>query len=288
MKKLTIAIIGFVIGIVIISSGLLTYFLWSRHPNISIEVNKSKTTTTTPATTEPRPKILVVTGLGEGSRGIKKTELWPKPENQCTLPVFPLEVYGAVGFKTAQGPTVCGGSYGRKRYNTCFLFKKHQWMPWTNMGTARYGASALQINPNQALIIGGYDENWKVLRTTELISSSGSAQGNDFPVTISAHCSFPINSSHAIVTGGAQDGYYSANTWFVDLTTTTVTPGPTMKTGRWHHGCSVFQHGTKSYGIVSGGGYPGGLLDSTEIIEMDQESPEWTEGMQDKSKIVSL
>ena len=93
---------------------------------------------------------------------------------------------------------------------------------------------------------------------------------------------------YGIVTGGIQDGdYYSANTWYVDLTTTKVTPGPTMKTGRNRHGCSVLQHGTKSYGIISGG-YDGSRLDSTEIIDFDQESPSWTEGMQDKSKSLSL
>merc|ERR1711983_743995 len=50
-----------------------------------------------------------------------------------------------------------------------------------------------------------------------------------------------------------------------------------MKTRRSAHGCSVFQHGTKSYGIISGG-YDRSRLDSTEIIDFDQESPEWTEG----------
>ena len=160
-------------------------------------------------------------------------------------------------------------------------------MPWTNMGTARKLASALQINPDQALIIGGLDKNLNNLKFTELISSSGSAQGNDFPVTILGHCSFPFNATHGIVTGGFQDGEYSAKTWYVDLTTTRVTPGPTMKTGRYEHGCSVFQHGTKSYGIISGG-WAGSRLDSTEMINLDQESPSWTEGMQDKSKICSL
>ena len=74
----------------------------------------------------------------------KKTELWPKPETA-----------GAVGFWTAQGPTVCGGS---GEGNQCFLYKEHQWIPWTpwtNMGTARQKASTLQIGPNQALTIGG-------------------------------------------------------------------------------------------------------------------------------------
>jgi len=149
-------------------------------------------------------------------------------------------------------------------------------MPWTNMGTARRSASALQINPNQALIIGGYDENGNPLKSTELISSSGSEERNNFPVTIYGHCSFPFNATHAIATGGVRST--SANTWYVDLTTTTVTPGPTMKTGRYGHGCSVFQHGTQSYGIVSGGSKRGSYLDSTELINLDQESPSWTKG----------
>ena len=215
-----------------------------------------------------------MTGYG-ASR--KKTELWPKPIARCTSPDdFPLEVSGAAEFWTAQGPTVCGGSGGG---NKCFFYKEHGWMPWTNMGTERRYASALQINPYQALIIGGYDENHKDLKTTEVISSSVSKEGNNFPVRIAYHCSFAINASHAMVMGGTQDGFYSsANTWVVDLTTTTVTPGPTMKKGRSGHGCSIFQHGTKSFGIVSGG-RNSGELDSTEIIDLDQESPSWTEGI---------
>merc|ERR1712062_305007 len=155
------------------------------------------------------------------------------------------EVSGAVGFWTAQRPTVCGG---KKRLKKCFALKEHQWMPWTDMGTARHYASALLVNPNQALIIGGWDASGNRLKTTELISS-----------------------------GGYQD-VSSSSTWFVDLTTTRVTPGPTMKTGRSYHGCSVFQHGAKSYGIISGGQYGSDRLDSTEIIDFDQESPSWTEG----------
>merc|ERR1712062_57688 len=176
----------------------------------------------------------------------------------------------------------------RRKLAACFLYKEHRtyyssgyrWMPWTYMGTVRDAASAIQINSNQALIIGGSDENYNALKTTELISSSGSEERNKFPVTINTHCSFKINATHAIVTGGDQDRSISPNTWYVDLTTTRVTPGPTMKTGRRTHGCTTFQHGTKSFGIVSGGYnyYGDGKLDSTGMIELDQESPEWTEG----------
>merc|ERR1712062_881725 len=140
------------------------------------------------------------------------------------------------------------------------------------------------------LIIGGVGENGNPLKTTELISSSGSEEMTDFPVKIKNHCSFPFNATHGLVTGGVQDWSRSANTWYVDLTTTRVTPGPTMKAGRSNHGCSVFQHGTKSFGIVSGGynDYRGGKVDSTEMIGLDQESPTWTEGPKLPRKLVGL
>ena len=177
------------------------------------------------------PRILVVTGY------TKKTEVWPKPESQCTLPDFPLEVYGAVGFWTAQGPMVCGGRGGG---NKCFLYKNHQWMPSTNMRTPRDSASAVQIDPNQAIIIGGMDGNRNHLKSTEVKTSTGSEEGKQLPVTIVYHCSFKINSTHALVTGGWQDGSTSASTWFVDLTTTRFTPGPKMTSRRSYHGCSTF------------------------------------------------
>ena len=237
------------------------------------------------------PRILVVTGDGDSP---KKMQLWPKPDSQCALPAdYPLEVSGAVGFWTAQGPTVCGGYGERKTLNKCFIYMEHQWIPWTNMESERYSASALQINPNQALIIGGldeYDEYWDHLKTTELISSfSGSYDWMSFPVTIAGHCSFNINATHAMVTAGVQDRSESASTRLVDLTTLADTPGPTMKTRRVGHGCSIFQNGTKSFGIVAGGyNHNSGYLDSTEMIDLDQESPTWTEGMQVKSKIVYI
>merc|ERR1711860_450582 len=75
-------------------------------------------------------------------------------------------------------------------------------------------------------------------------------------------------------TGGRQDGPRSASTWFVDLTTTTFTAGPKMTSGRGGHGCSTLQLGRKNFGVVAGGQY----LDSTELIDLEEESPTWTEG----------
>merc|ERR1712062_860127 len=231
------------------------------------------TSESTMANDQSIPRILVVTGEGWVQ---EKTEVWPKPESQCNLPDFPLKVGGAVAFWTAQGPMVCGGFNGE---NKCFLYKNHQWMPSTNMRTQRRYASAVQINLNQAINIGGVDDddiNSNDLKTTEVITSTGS-EGKVFPVTIRGHCSFKINSTHALVTGGDQDGSISASTWFVDLTTTTVTPGPKMTSARRGLACSTFNLGRKTFGVVAGGYYPK-YLDSTEWIDLEEDSPTWTEG----------
>jgi len=145
-----------------------------------------------------------------------------------------------------------------------------------NLGTRRMHASALQINPNQALIIGGCNRGcMTTLKSTEVITSSGSEEGKDFPETILYHCSFKINSTHGLVTGGVQDIFAdsTASTWFVDLTTTTFTPGPKMTSRRRKHGCATLQLRRKTFGVVAGGYY-----DSTEWIDLEENSPTWTEG----------
>merc|ERR1711860_94945 len=246
--------------------GFEAFLVWARQ-GFGLNTDEENTTAI--------PRILVVTGsVGDGFK-TKKTEVWPKPESQCTLPDFPLEVGGAVGFWTAQGPKVCGG-YGGE--NKCFLYKNHQWMPSTTMQTPRRYASAVQIDHNQAIIIGGYDENGNDLKSTEVKTSTGSEEGKDFPVTISNHCSFKINSTHALVTGGFQDGSISASTWFVDLTTTAFTPGPKMTSVRRGQACSTLQLGRKNFGVVAGGlDSNWNLLDSTEWIDLEEDSPTWTE-----------
>merc|ERR1712004_505472 len=195
-----------------------------------------------------------------------KTELWPGSKTQCDLPDFPIEIRGAVGFNTAKGPVICGGH----EENRCFLLKQHQWMPFHNLTTARRYASATEVNNDETLIIGGRND----LKTTELVSSSGSVKGKDFPTAIARHCSFKINSTHALVTGGFQDVSYSASTWFVDLATTRFTPGPKMTSRRSGHACSTLQLERKTFGVVAGGDY----LGSTEWIDLEEESPTWSEG----------
>ena len=225
---------------------------------------------------------MVVSGLYRGYT--KKTEIWPKPKTQCALANFPHKVSGAVGFRTALGPTICGG-LDKRREKRCFVYKQHQWIPFPNLKTSRQYASAIEVNIHETLIIGGEDENRNDLKSTELITSFGSEAGKNFPLYIHSHCSFKINSTHGLVTGGNQDRSVTASTWYVELFTSTFTRGPKMKLKRMGHGCATFHHGSKTYGIASGGSLYPNHLKSTEFIDLDQDSPTWTEGKQEK-KIV--
>merc|ERR1712156_97740 len=97
--------------------------------------------------------ILVVTGSTEdGTRhplsGNKykivsqKVEIWSQQKTQCVVPDYPVAVSSAVGFWTAQGPTVCGGSsytIYHLEESPCYFFnnKQHQWMPWTPLKKKR-------------------------------------------------------------------------------------------------------------------------------------------------------
>ena len=105
-------------------------------------------------------KMLVVSGYPYDSG--KKTELIDlgKPNINCDLPDFPIQVTGAVGFNNVNGPTICGGRKSdRTVTNACFnLNSDHQWESLTNLTIPRAGASVTQFDSDEVLIIGGFDE----------------------------------------------------------------------------------------------------------------------------------
>ena len=69
-------------------------------------------------------KVLVVSG-NEKEGLSKKTEVISSSENEkCALQEFPLEIRGAVGFLSSQGPVVCGG----RDLNNFFNNQNDSWL----------------------------------------------------------------------------------------------------------------------------------------------------------------
>ena len=223
-------------------------------------------------------KMLVVSGYPRSSS--IKTELIDigRPNINCDLPDFPIQVFGAVGFNSTKGPTICGGYKSDLSVtNECFTLNyDHQWESLTKMTTKRGATSVTQINSDEVLIIAGYNEttesdDFVILRSTEIFSFSGSEASKDLPFTIAGHCTLKINNTTALITGGEQDGQYnSAATWFMDLFTFKISPGPRLQTGREAHGCTTLNLGGKNYGIITGGiqWKPRRYLDTTEILDL--------------------
>ena len=50
-----------------------------------------------------------------------------------------------------------------------------------------------------------------------------------------------------------------------------------MEEARGYHGCAVFMHNYKNYAVVAGG-YKDNSLSSTEILDLDSGTLEWTKG----------
>ena len=231
--------------------------------------------------------MLVLSGyLSDTSQ---KTELIDlgRPNIVCDLPDIPIQVYGAVGFNNVNGSTICGGlKYGTIVTNDCFnLNSDHQWESLTSMTTTRLFASVTQIDSDEVLITGGIDEAATDLKSTEIISSSGSEASEDLTFTIWGHCTQKINETTALICGGTQNGQDNSDaTWFMDLITFKIQEGPRLQTGRLGHGCATLNLDDKNYVIITGGAqrkpeYK--VLDTTEILDLQDlqtKNPIWKPG----------
>ena len=197
------------------------------------------------------------------------------------MPDFPLEVYGAVGFDTDQGPTVCGGysNSGKVITKECYTLLSNGWTE------SRINASAINIGLTETLIVGGYDENSRDLKSSEVMSGNGSRKGKDLPIDMYGHCTLKGSKRKGLIGGGIQDGSVSSKTYFLNMDTMEFTEGPRMQTARGGHGCAALHLGGKTYGIMTGG-YNSGYnnLDSTEFLDFEQQNPTWTDSKQDNFK----
>ena len=218
----------------------------------------------------------------------QKTELidLEGPNNICNLPDFPIQVYGAVGFNNVNGPTICGGVRPDAIVTKeCFnLNSDRQWENLTNMTTTRAIASVTQIDSDEVLIIGGR-QTYGTLKSTEIFSSSGLEASEDLPFTIRDHCTLKINATTALICGGTAERQLNSDaTWFMDLFTFKISPGPRLQTGRNSHGCATLNLSDKKYGIITGGfqwktnGTQGihQYLNTTEILDLQDLQANYT------------
>ena len=175
---------------------------------------------------------------------------------------------GSVGFNTESGPMICGGQFSGEGIcsKSCYLYSAHtkSWTPSESLTKARYGASVIQINPNEALIMGGYDKNYRDLDTMEIVSSSGTRlAAATLPFRLRSGCATKLNDTTGLIIGGYQDGSQSDATHYINLNTFATTSGPRLNQKRVDFGCATSQNKV----VVSGGMSSNYARDVTEVLD---------------------
>jgi len=223
-------------------------------------------------------KLLILTGFpSDEAKKIEVVDL-QNPQNSCSfLEEFPARLNRAVGGFTKDGPLLCGGvNYDtRSKSNACFTIKDAKFQEAdVKLQTKRNVASAVVLPNGELWIQGGEDGNYNRLSTSETMSLQGSQNGMELEKEIYGHCSMMINATTAFITGG-ETGSVSRETYFIDIQNWKLTKGPQMEEAREYHGCAVFMHNYKNYAVVAGGGP---YLSSTEILDLNSLTMEWTKG----------
>ena len=144
------------------------------------------------------------------------------------------------------------------------------------MDMGRDEASSIVTEDGKMMISGGNGGGY--LADTEIISVSESKteDGFELPFGIEEHCSVLINSTTVMVLGGRSIGSTLDSTYFINLETLQVTPGPEMQQARRIFGCAVFEHNQQSF-VIASGGYP--YTDLTEFLNLDSKILRWSRGM---------
>ena len=76
-----------------------------------------------------------------------------------------------------------------------------------------------------------------------------------------------------MVLGGNDGKSYQKSTYFIDLETLQVKPGPEMQEERLAFGCAVFEHNQQRFVIAAGGLYS---INSTEFLNLSSKI--WSRG----------
>ena len=116
-------------------------------------------------------------------------------------------VSGATGGLLQNSPIVCGGrdvqNYGRISQDCVVIGQQ----PEMKMIGKRHWAASVALDQSTLWIVGGTDERYNDLRTTEFIKlGQPSVKGPDLPFTIAGHSMIQYDEKSIYIIGGSQNG----------------------------------------------------------------------------------
>ena len=239
------------------------------------------------------PKIVVITGSGSGEAGRRMEVVdMQDPTFKCSKTNFPINVYGASGGQIDDTILVCGGDAGGYSSACYSLEENGNWKYDGNasLNTARnYAATGSVIMNNSLVIAGGY--RGSSLSSIELASPNTKSRTLDTNLYMNVYgaCIVKWNETTVLVIGGYySQGYYSyqksrSETYFYNLFNNTRTPGPSMRTRRYHAACQEIVINGESFIIVVGGHGYNSPESTTEVLSKSAFKNGWKYGKNSKN-----
>ena len=140
----------------------------------------------------------------------------------------------------------------------------------------RDGSGTVVIQ-NKLYMVGGFGNDGRSRSIMALKPNTTTRILNVYlPYDLENSCVVPWNEKTMLVTGGYNFKGYQKGTFFVNIETETITPGPDMQKRRSSHGCQEFLFQGHPY-IIVGGGYG---TKSTEVLDKNNVGQGWTKGKQ--------
>lgn len=173
-------------------------------------------------------------------------------EENCSLPDFPIETYGAVAGRIRGQEVVCGGSLT----DQCFNILSGEDTSIRLVKSRRYASSV--TTDDKLFIFGGY----AALDSYEVISEEDHIQ-KSMPFEWSFACSVLINDTTILLIGGPPPGH--SESWYFHFEADEWIQGPKMNQERYKHGCGFFK-ALKSVAVFGGVPY----TDTAEILPIDE------------------
>ena len=239
--------------------------------------------------------LLIMAGIGDYGK-LATNFINPNLIGNCTVH-FNENIFGNrnyYGVLDNDQAVICGTLHG-----ICFTpesLKSENPQPIGNLDTLRNNAGHIVVNNSLLWITGGYTPKMgKWSATTEFFSLENSFQdsqvqeGPDLPKKLESHCMLEIDHDQIMITGGLDmtDGlkdlarpisHYSAkatsNTFVYDFLKSEWSPGPSMGTSRYNHGCATIKFSDLKAHIVAGGiSNSKSTLASVELLLSEPNAP---------------
>ena len=165
----------------------------------------------------------------------------------------------SIGGIVQNQPLLCCGEF-----ETCIILNSDQEL---QLMERRRFASSVVLNETRLWVIGGVDERWKNVNSSEFISLDQPVEdGPKLPINVSHHCMVQVDSKSIYLIGGRQNSGFSQDTWIIDPTNSfAIKKGPKLNYAREGHSCATMRLNNKTFIVVLG---TGSFFDESIRIEI--------------------